>query len=89
MLGDTNRDVLLKAVIQKADYASKRLEDVNDRLTAETKHNFREQEKTNKYLMEITEELQTSITQTRNQSDRKVKHINETLKLHQNDLMLI
>ena len=62
VLGDTSKEVLLKAVIQKSDYTAKRLEDVNDRLTAETKHNYREQDKTNGYLMGMTEELQTSIT---------------------------
>ncbi len=40
VLGDTNRDVLLKAVIQKCDFASKRLELVDARLSETVKANY-------------------------------------------------
>ena len=32
VLGDNNRDILLKAVIQKAEWNSKRIEVINDRI---------------------------------------------------------
>mmetsp|Transcript_11642 Transcript_11642/g.14726 ORF Transcript_11642/g.14726 Transcript_11642/m.14726 type:complete len:102 (+) Transcript_11642:386-691(+) len=39
--------------------------------------------------MDMTEELQTQIVQTRNLMDRRIKHIQDTLKLHNGDLQLI
>ena len=32
VLGDTNRDILLKAVIQKVDFGAKRMDDINSKL---------------------------------------------------------
>ncbi len=42
VLGDTNRDVLLKAVIQKCDFAAKKMELVDSRLTETVKANYEE-----------------------------------------------
>ena len=32
VLGNTNRDILLKAVIQKVDFGAKRMDDINSKL---------------------------------------------------------
>ena len=42
VLGDTNRDVLLKAVIQKCDFATKKMELVDSRLSETVKANYDE-----------------------------------------------
>ena len=42
VLGDTNRDVLLKAVIQKADFAAKKVEMVDTRLTETVNAGFKD-----------------------------------------------
>ena len=52
VLGNTSRDVLLKAVIQKVDFATRRLDDLSDKFTNEMAAHNTDQQKMNKYLMD-------------------------------------
>lgn len=43
VLGDTNRDVLLKAVITKSEFTAKRLEDINEKINKLLENNMKDQ----------------------------------------------
>lgn len=52
MLGEGDRDILLKQVITKVEYNSKRIDEFNQKLIADIEMSRKDQEKTNNHLMD-------------------------------------
>lgn len=83
VLGDTSRDVLLKAVINKSEFTAKRLEDVNEKMNKLLETNHKDQLKTNQYLMEQSSASQEQFAEYTEQSDKRMRSNNDTMKLMQ------
>ena len=52
VLGEGDRDILLKQVITKVEYNSKRIDEFNQKLIADIEMSRKDQEKTNNHLMD-------------------------------------
>ena len=89
VLGDTNRDILLKAVIQKVEFNSKRLDDVNARLTGDIANNYQDQQKTLDHLMDANDGVTEMIHQVERSTNRKLESSDQTLVIIRDNMRLL
>lgn len=89
VLGDTNRDILLKQVINKSDFNAKRIDEVDNTIQVKMNHQRNEQEKTNKYFMEQTERLFKQLGESKSYYERNEQRIQDNIRNNNNDLGLI
>ena len=73
MLGNVDHAILLKQVITKVEYNSKRIDEFNHKLIADIELSRKDQEKTNNHLMDTQTMLQTLMANYNDENKEKIK----------------
>lgn len=86
VLGDIDRDVLLKNVIQKCEFNSRRLEELHEKLVDDLARHKEDQSKVTDHLLEADTTLQSLMSGYNQEADEKIKSQASAVKLLREDL---